>query len=57
MTLRDSAFVSIPITSRAMRSLFLSASVIRFSVQPLVIQGDDNVGTCVYMAMLDGTDL
>jgi len=45
MTLKDSAFVSIPITPRVMRSLFLSASVTRFSVHPRVIQEDEYIGT------------
>jgi hypothetical protein len=43
MTLKDSTFASIPITPRTMRSLFLSASLIRFSDHPLVIQEDDYI--------------
>ena len=45
MTLKNSAFVSIPITLWVMRSLFLSASVTRFSDHPHVIQEDEYIGT------------
>jgi hypothetical protein len=45
MALKDSAFVSIPLALRATRSLFLSASVIRFSDHLLVIQEDEYIGT------------
>jgi hypothetical protein len=45
MTLKDSAFASIPITPRTMRSLFLSASLIRFSDHPLAIQEDEYIDT------------